>query len=139
MSNPFEVYRDQRVASWTRVDMVLTLYDEATNRIDRAIEALDRGDQVDSRQHCLRVLQLIACLRSGVDAEAGKLPHDILRLYNFIDHCITGGTRADLTFARKVLTPIRDSFEEIRDTVADLEQDGGIPSLHLERGNSCTI
>lgn len=137
MANPFETYRSQRAASWTRVDMVLALYDEAISRIGQALEALDRSEPVVSRQHCLRILQVIACLRSGVDADAGSLPQDILRLYNFIDRCITGGTREDLEVARKIITPIRDSFQEIRDNVAELEQIGEIPPLRFEHESGC--
>lgn len=131
MANPYDVYRDQRQTSWTRVDMVLALYDEALKRIDESTQALDRDDQIDARKQCLRIIQVIACLRSGVDPDAGKLPENLLRLFNFVDQCATSGKRADLDAARNVLVPIRDSFEEIRNTAAALEREGTIPALQI--------
>lgn len=131
MANPYEVYRNQRAASWTRVDMVVALYDEAMKRIDDAIQAFVQGNDVQARQHCLRVVQVIACLRSGVDVEAGDLPKDILRLYHFVDRCMTRGRLADLDAARNVLTPLRESYLEIRDSVAELEHEGKIPALQV--------
>lgn len=128
MNNPYDVYRSQQQSSWTRVDMVVALYDEALSRIDQSTQALGRDDQIEARKQCLRIIQVIACLRSGVDPDAGKLPKNILRLYNFIDLCVTSGKLADLDAARNVLKPIRDSFQEIRDAAAALEHEGAIPA-----------
>lgn len=131
MPNPYEVYRKQRAASWTRVDMVVALYDEAIKQIDDATKALVRNNHVEARQHCLRVVQVIDCLRSGVDEGAGNVPQDILRLYHFVDRCVTSGKLADLDAARNVLTPIRESFLGIRDSAAAMEHEGKIPALQL--------
>lgn len=139
MANPLEVYRSQRASAWTRVDMVVALYDEAIKRIDQALEAIERSDLIASRQHGLRILQLIACLRSGVDAQAGNLPQDILRLYNFIDRCVAEGTREHLQYARQVIVPLRDSFQEIRDNVAELERAGEIPPLSFAPQSCCNV
>lgn len=139
MANPYDTYRHQRAASWTRVDMIVALYDETLNRIEEATEALNRDNQIESRQQCLRILRLIACLRSGVDAEAGSLSQNVLRLYNFVDRCVTSGTRQDLELARKILSPVRESFHEIRDTVAGLEKAGEIPGLHFQSGAECFV
>lgn len=136
MANPYDVYRNQRRSAWTRADMVLALYDEALKRIDESTQALGRNDQVESRRHGLRLVQLIACLRSGVDPNAGRLPTDILRLYDFVSRCVMSGTLADLDTARNIIAPLRDSFREIRDAAAEMEASGAIPTLesHVEEG-----
>lgn len=139
MSNPYEVYKKQRAASWTRVDMVVALYDEAIKKLDHAIVQIENGDDAEAKRSCLRVVQVVACLRSGVDSEAGSLPSDILRLYHFVDRCVTSGQPQDLEAARNVLVPIRDSFLEIRDSAAELEQEGKIPPLQLDRTRSRTV
>lgn len=124
-------YRHASATAWTRVDMLLALYDASLTAVEAGLAKAQAGDQnslVDSR---FRAQRLIAELISGIDAERGELPRNIQRLLAYCLDQICGETEPQWAAAARVLTQLRDSFRAIRDEAVQLEQTGQIPPLEL--------
>jgi hypothetical protein len=76
---------------------------------------------------------IVSSLASGITANTDDTGLSFLRLYEFVLHKLDAGTSDDIAAARKVLTPLLEGFEAIRDQAATLEMQGQIPSLDRQR------
>jgi flagellar secretion chaperone FliS len=129
--NPYLAYRQTQLHAlpWTRIDLLLALYDKAVERITAAEEALRAGDRpralplISKAQ--LIVLELAAGVRTDVDAATGT---DMLRLYEFAAHELAAAGIDNLRSALRVLTTLREGFRTIRDEAVTLERTGRIPA-----------
>jgi flagellin-specific chaperone FliS len=124
-------YRQQQQANhWTRIDLVLALYDGAIERLDRALSALQAGDEIQARGLLGRVQAIVVELAAGIHIDAGD-PNsaNLLRLYEYFAHTLAGTELSKLTSVRKSLAMLREGFRAIRPEALSLERMGTIPSL----------
>jgi flagellin-specific chaperone FliS len=131
--NPHDTYRQQRAFGWTRIDMLLALYDGAMQRIEQAREAMERGDTPAAQPLLLRAQRIVVELHAGLDLRHGQLPHDFQRLYGFVLHALSAGTGRHLAAALDVLRTLRDGLAGIRDETVRLERSGTIPPVDQDR------
>ncbi len=127
--NPHLAYRQQQLCGWTRIDMLLALYDRAIERLERARTALQQNDAAGTESLLVDAQFLVAGLVSGVNLDYGDLPVNFLRLYEFALHQIRLGTAASVGEALRVLGTLREGVQEIRAEAAQMERDGAIPTL----------
>ena len=122
-------YQQQRGEGWSRVDMVLALYETTLARIAEAREFAAQGKQDQAALHRLRIVTLIAAIDSGLNLEHGEIPVNIHRLCQFATRCVADGSTENLDNAARVLGELRDAFRAIREQAAGLEAAGEIPPL----------
>lgn len=129
MTNRHSAYRQSSATSWTRIDMLLALYDAAVFASEHAVEAIHMGhqDKLISQRH--RAQRLITELLAGVDAEQGEMANNVYRLLMFSLMQTTGSSVGEWKSVASILQQLRDAFAEIRDEAARLEQTGQIPAL----------
>jgi flagellin-specific chaperone FliS len=132
---PLRTYSQQQgAAGWTRIDMLLALYDGLIDRLRQAVTALEANDAGTAGPMLMRAQTLVMELLAGVNPEAGDpSSRDLLRLYDFIANAIAQGDRRQLESAIRVLVTLREGFQGIRAEAAQLERDGVIPPLHSPR------
>ena len=58
--NPYQTYQQHRTFAFTRVDMVLALYDAAIERLDKARLALESNDEAAAQAPLLRAQRIVA-------------------------------------------------------------------------------
>jgi flagellin-specific chaperone FliS len=124
--NPYAAYRKQESVGWTRIDMVLTLVDEALARIDRALEAQARGDAVAATQFLVKARLAVFGLASGINPAGGETSVNLLRLYEFAQDALGDGSPDKVRGARDVLTTLREGFQQVRPDALQLERSGAI-------------
>lgn len=118
----------QQQIAMPRIDLILTLYDGALERLQRA-RAL-RAQQPDEARRLLQRVQLIVGgIASGMDPAAGDVVANLHRLYEFIVHSLAEESDDSLRGAQEVLQTLRDGFEAVRGQAIDLERRGEIPPL----------
>jgi flagellar secretion chaperone FliS len=126
---PSSVYQDQRRQPLPRIELILTLYDKAIDRLERACVALERGEREDARP-LLAEAQIIVCsLAGGLNLSQGKLSENLLRVYEFVSHCARAADREQIQGAVQVLRILQDAFQEIRPDALQLERSGAVPSV----------
>ncbi len=124
--DPRTAYREQYSPGWTRVDMLLALYDGAIARLEEAEAALWRGDR-KAALPLLNRAQLIVCeLAAGVDLNY-PLAGNFLHLFGFAGRAISATTAEHVGEALRVLRTLREGFAKVRDEAARLEREGRIP------------
>src|SRR5262245_331528 len=108
--NPYQSYQHQKAFGWTRIEMLLALYDGAITRLEQACEAVARRDAQAATPLRLRAQRIVAELIAGLDLSYGDVPQNLHRLYAFVLRCIDGGTVKQLSGAVAVLQTLREGL-----------------------------
>lgn len=126
----YRAYTTQPAApAYTRIDLLLALYDGALDRLDKAAAAVGAGDPATAAGHASRVQLMVSELAGGVKPEVNpELAANYLRLYEFVADRLRTPTAASIADARKVLLTLRDGFEAVRAEANDLERGGHLAS-----------
>jgi flagellin-specific chaperone FliS len=126
--NPYTRYQ-QAEPNWTRIDMLLALYDGAIQRCEQALEALDKQDEKTAQARLIKARLIVMGLVSGVVAD-DEVTTNILRLCEYVLHVLEKGGRDNVRAALNVLRILRDGFQKIRPEAAELERQGAIPPIN---------
>ncbi len=132
-TNAQAAYSKHKVESWSRVDMLLALYDSGITSISAAEEAERTGDSETADKLRMKALRVIQGLIAGLDLNQGEVPKQMLRLFEYMHHAIHTRQPGHLESARNILTSLHESFQEIRTEAIALEKNGEIPSLETTR------
>lgn len=124
--NPYRAYRrPEPSAGWTRIDLLLALYDGALDRLERADAALRAGDRNAAVTALAKAQLILAELAAGVRLDGNEeTGTNLLRLYEFAAHQLREPRADGVAAARKVLATLREGFQAIRAEAADLERSG---------------
>ena len=114
---------------WTRIEMLLSLYQGANEQIELAIQATDSSQLGQAAVHRTRAAALVTAIRSGIDPQHGQLPVSIDQLCEFVQFCLAEGDANKMRSALKVMTELQEGFAGIRDDAVRMEQNGEIPGL----------
>ena len=132
MSRLEDAYGDnQGSCEWTRIDMLLALFDGTLEHIEQAL-ATAESNQESSLHHRIRAISLVSVLRSGLDFQLGELPDRLNRLYEFVQEGLIRGDLEMMRSGHKVLCEVREGFRGIRSKAIELEQAGEIKPLAIE-------
>lgn len=119
-------YIRQRAGGWTRVEMLIALYEGAIRRL---VESRRQSDEHEARRQRMRTLRIVMELRAGIDQDQGDVAQRIDQLLEFVQHCLLDASTGKLDSAQQVLTTLLSGFEGIRDEANSLEHSGVIPPV----------
>jgi flagellar secretion chaperone FliS len=112
-------------AGFTRIDLLLALYDKALERLDTAADALDRNDPATAVPQLSKTQLIVNELAAGVRIEVNPESNtNLLRLYEFVSHEIAKATVPAIRGAQKLLRTLREGFEAVRAEANELERSG---------------
>jgi flagellin-specific chaperone FliS len=129
--NPYMKYRRQEESTnWTRMDLLLALYDKALERLDRAEASLKAGNSAEAIPQISKTQLIVSELAAGVKIDVNpEVNVNILRLYEYTITELSHGTVEGITHARKILKELRAGFEAVRAEANEMERTGKIPPL----------
>ena len=134
-----EAYGKRRAQSWSRIDMLLALYESGISRLTLAISATENGETVAANQHRLKAMGIVQGIAAGLEMNDSEIVKSIARLCEFISHAIREGTVAKLESAKTVLSTLRDGFTSIREEAVALEEGGTIPRIDSNSAFNFTV
>ncbi len=134
--NRHSAYRQSKATSWTRIEMLLALYDAALFATHHAEQSIRQGDTAALARDQPRSQRLITELLAGVDVEQGELARNIHLLLMFCLMQTTGKSAEEWAAAVSILGQLREAFMQIRDEATQLEHAGRIPRLGLGTGEA---
>lgn len=121
-------------AGWSRIDLLLSLFDAALDRLDRIELLRSDGDLAAIPTHLTRVQYIIGHLVAGVRVDINKEQGiNMLRLYEYCLHELRRPDGAGAANARRILATLRDGFDAIREEARTLERSGQVPSVDQTR------
>ena len=130
--NPYQNYSiETTVNGWTRIDMLLALYDRAISTVRSAQRASQSNDSQGLANQMIEANKYILALHSGLDTEGDEVAANIARLLNFV---MLRLEEQNFEEAIHFLEKLHATFDQVRDQAADLEKAGKIPPLNNQRG-----
>jgi len=127
--NPSDVYKNKKAVGWTRIEMLLALYEAGIRNIHEAQDArlIKNHNLFDQKR--LHALRIVLEIRGGLNSEYGELPEKIAVLCEYVGQCLLDGSDEKMVSAVNVLTTLKESFDAIREEANRLEKAGEIPSV----------
>lgn len=117
-ANPYSRYQEQAVMTMTPGEMVVRLYEEVINQLNRGVSFLEAGNLSEANaalQKCQRIIKhLLATLNFRYEAA-----HGLSALYQFFNRrIIDGNIKKDAAPLKEILPLIID----LKDTFAKAER-----------------
>ncbi|MCA9137411.1 MAG: flagellar protein FliS [Planctomycetales bacterium] len=125
--NQLKAYQRTSIKSgWTRADLLVMLYDRAINAIESCEIAHQAGAMTAYHQHELNTRKTIMTIHAGLKPDETEVAYNIARLLHFV---MIKFDEKDFGTCKRILSQIRDGFNQIADEANELEQSGEIPKL----------
>lgn len=126
--NPYAAYREMAHVATPRIDLLLSLFDGALERIDAAMIDVKAGRTAAARPRIARAQLIVSELAASVRPEINPETNiTILRLYEFVVNQLAEPSTPNLTSARNVLATLREGFQAIRPEAIEMERAGHLP------------
>ena len=120
-------YQKKSISSgWTRIDLLLMLYDKALASVEACEIALEAGDEVAFRKQEMQVRKVILAIFSGLKPEESEVANNIARLLEYV--LFTFDQRR-FEASKKILNQIREGFLQITDEANRMEREGEIEPM----------
>lgn len=120
-------YKKQDIfGGWTRVDILIQLYDRAIEKVSDTKAALEADNNEVYVQSFVDSQKTILAIHSGLKADEHDVAFNVARLLHFVLQCLAEKKFDD---AIKVLSELRDGFAAIEEEANELELSGKIPAM----------
>ncbi len=129
--NPRNAYVLGNAANWTRVNLLVALYDRALHHCEQCVGG-DEQSSVGKNAaafHRLRVLRILMHLRMGLNLHMGELPQRMNELLEFVQDGVISGEAARIQDGMRVLQTLRATYAAMREEAIELERAGEVPPL----------
>ena len=117
---------ENMIKGWTRIDMLLALYDRAITAVRLASRAQAANNQPLMQQQVFESHKLILALHSGLEIDESEIAQNVARLLSFI---VLRIEQQHFDEAAHFLEKLHSSFSSIREEAASLESIGEISPL----------
>lgn len=124
------------VSGWTRIDMLIALYDRSIANIRFAQLAKQSNDTRLMTNKLIETNKFILALHSGLNIEQDRVAVDVARLLNFV---MLRLEEQNFEEAIYFLEKLQSTFEQIREEATALEKSGKIPPLNSSRGLNTVV
>ncbi|TVS19492.1 MAG: hypothetical protein EA424_08290 [Planctomycetaceae bacterium] len=128
-----DIYRGQTAQGWTRIEMLLELYDAALTSIETCQDAQSHGDESLRQAESLRAQRILLAIVGGIDTGYGEIATQPALLCFHALECVR---RDDFRSAVRVLTILRDAFRAVAAEAVEWERGSG-SSLSLAGAVDC--
>ena len=133
--NPHQQYRRTSSWGWTRIDMLIHIYNHTINALLNGAELLERAstesELIAARADAQKKILLIA---DGLAVEQGGTAVNVMQLCVFALEQIQTESAEAWRSSATVFSTVREGFLEIQDEVREQEQSGKLPALRHEAG-----
>ena len=134
-----QAYRSRRDIGTTRIELILSLYDQAIARLEQAETLVAKDpDSLPAKTLASQVQSIVSGMSAGIVGK-DSLSIDMLRLYEFVAHRVSQPSVRNFRDAAKVLRTLREAFESVRGEATLLERAGEIPPLDVVPGVKVTV
>ena len=127
--NPRHKYMTTQSLAWTRIDMLLLIYDQAVTTLNEGARLLENNRASDLTPVSLKAMRTLLMIADGLNLNHGELPTQVLRLVVFsLDQIKTQSPEAWRS-ASDVMSKLREGFQEIQEQARKDEYEGRIRAL----------
>ncbi len=124
------------MGGWTRIDMLLAIYDKAIAAIQAVQEAQLAGDKSVYAARITEAQKCILAIHSGLKPDEDDVAYNIARLLNFILRRLEEENYPE---AIRFLGELRTSFSKIYEDAISMEKRGLVPPIHTPNSVSSLV
>jgi flagellin-specific chaperone FliS len=125
----YDAYRKNRQVGTPRIELILSLYDQAIARLEQAETLVAKDpDSLLAKTLASQVQSIVSGMSAGI-VNKDPLSINFLRLYEFVAHRVSQPSVPNFRDAAKVLRTLRAAFESVRGQATMLERAGEIPPI----------
>lgn len=124
-------YKQAASYSWTRIDMLLTIYDKVVMELQTGLKQIESGQLENLPLTRVSISRAILMIIDGLDLEAGVVPVQVKRICLFALEQTSGNCATSWRSALSVIQTIREGFVEIQEEARTAEYNGTIPALDV--------
>jgi flagellin-specific chaperone FliS len=129
--NPYQKYKQISSRSWTRVDMLLVVYDQVVTALNDGVRLLREDRTTELPAVRLRAMRTLLAIADGLDLNQGDVPNQVLRLVEYSLEQIKSQSADAWLSAAEVINKLREGFQEIQEQARKDEYEGRIPALDV--------
>ena len=129
--NPHSSYKISKANAWTRIDMLLLIYERTIEALDQGIEILESGELSGLIQTRMEAQRRVLLITDGLDVDSDSTAVHILNLCVFILEQISSDEVDKWKASLKLIETLHEGFQAIADEARELERDGKIPQLQV--------
>ena len=127
--NPHLKYRNAKAIAWTRIDMLLVIYEAAIEALDRGITILKSHDHSHLLQARLDAQRKVLLIAEGLSIDEDPTAAHIMSLCIFVLDQVQTDSLEQWKTSVKLIETLHEGFQEIADEARELERTGKIPQL----------
>ena len=127
--NPHLKYRNAKANSWTRIDMLLVIYEAAIEALDRGIAILESQDHSHLMHARIDAQRKVLLIAEGLSIDEDPTAAHIMNLCIFVLDQIQTDLLEQWKTSVKLIETLHQGFQEIADDARELERTGQIPQL----------
>ena len=121
--------RQSMFGGWTRVELLLQLYQEAINQMKICEELASTPSSANYVAAFLQAQKAILAIHSGLKPDEFEIAFNVARLLHFVLVCME---KKDFGDASKILSELHEGFVAIAEEAKELEAKGEIPPMPSE-------
>lgn len=129
--NPHNRYRTAKAMSWTRIDMLLLIYENAIEALDRGVTVLESEDHTEMMHVRVDAQRKVLLIAEGLSVDEDPTAAHIMNLCVFILDQIAADEVENWKTSVRLLETLHEGFQGIADEARELEKKGSIPSLQV--------
>ena len=127
--NPHLKYRNAKAITWTRIDMLLVIYEAAIEALDHGIGILESQDQSELLYAQIDAQRKILLIAEGLSIDEDPTAVHIMNLCVFVLDQIQTDKLEQWQTSLKLIETLHEGFQEIADDARELERTGQVPQL----------
>lgn len=127
--NPHLKYQSTSSLSWTRIDMLLVVYDKVSQSLQEGLRALAGNRPEELQLSRMGVQRSVLTIVDGLNLEVGDTPAQILRLCLYVLEQTRTDSPEAWRSSLQVMQTVQQGFEAIQQTAREAEYRGELPAL----------
>ncbi len=127
--NPHLKYKNAVAVSWTRIDMLLLIYEKAVQALQEGVRQISQQNFAELPETRLAAHRALLMIAEGLNLQDGEVPAQVMRLCLFALEKSSGSSKQDWQAAAEIIQTLREGFLEIQDDARTAEYSGRIPAL----------
>lgn len=120
---------DNMLGGWTRIDLLLAIYDKAIAALNGCHHAMEKDDQATYANEFIQAQKCVLAIHGGLKPDQHEVAYNIARLLNFV---LLQMEQKNFMDGVRILEKMREGFAEIYDEAIALEKANVIPSMSVE-------
>ncbi|MCP4787906.1 MAG: hypothetical protein GY903_34300 [Fuerstiella sp.] len=127
--NPHLKYRNAKAIAWTRIDMLLVIYEAAIEALDHGIGIIESQDHSELLHAQIDAQRKILLIAEGLSIDEDATAVHIMNLCVFVLDQIQTDKLEQWQTSLRLIETLHEGFQEIADDARELERTGQVPQL----------